>query len=201
MWVSNVLVMLAKIILGVNGRWKNPLDNNNKQKIYFANHSSHIDTIAILTALPNQARKQTSPIAAADYWGKNKFTRFISLKGLNAVLIDRKNASGNVLAPVEKALQEKRSIIIFPEGTRREQALPGEFKSGLYHLAQKYPDVELIPIYLNNVYRCMPKGTFFPLPLICTVRIGSPLEKVSNETKYEFLKRARQSIIGLAHEQ
>lgn len=198
MITSRVLVGLAKLLLGVSGRWIDPKITF-KQRIYFANHTSHADTIAILAALPPEMRKNTRPVAALDYWGKNKFLSFFCRNGLNAILINRK-ASGHldVLQPLHDALNLGESLIIFPEGTRSNQALPSEFKSGIYHLAQKHKNVELVPVYLENIYRCMPKGTKFPLPLICTVRFGEALPKVETETKEEFLKRAHSAVIGLS---
>jgi 1-acyl-sn-glycerol-3-phosphate acyltransferase len=133
-------------------------------------------------------------------WGSSALKRYIALNGLNAVLIDRKRADPDAdpLAPLYDALERGQSLIIFPEGTRQAQRLPGPFKSGLYHLAEHFPDVELIPVYLDNLHRSLPKGTFFPVPLICTVRFGAPLQRIGGEEKSAFLERARSAVIGLA---
>lgn len=198
MITSKILVFISKILLGINSRESVPLDRK-KQKIYFANHSSHVDTIAIVAALPAKYRKITKPVAAADYWGRTPLLKYISTKGLNCVLIDRKSKGGiDVLNPIYEALDQGFSIIIFPEGTRGDNALPNEFKSGLYHLSEKYPEIDLVPVYLDNVYRCMPKGKFIPLPLLCSVRFGSPLERIHSEDKKDFLLRAQNSVIGLS---
>lgn len=198
MITSKILVFISKILLGINSREAVPLDRN-KQKIYFANHSSHVDTIAIVAALPSKYRKITKPVAAADYWGKTPLLKYISTKGLNCVLINRHSKSGiDVLQPIYETLNNGYSIIIFPEGTRGDSALPSDFKSGLYHLAQKYPHIDLVPVYLDNVYRCMPKGKIIPLPLICSVRFGAPLERIDSEDKKDFLSRAQNSVIGLS---
>jgi 1-acyl-sn-glycerol-3-phosphate acyltransferase len=90
------------------------------------------------------------------------------------------------------------SIIIFPEGTRSSQALPGEFKSGLYRLSETFPDVDLVPIYLENLHRSMPKGKHVPLPIICTIRIGNPMQRIAGEEKQVFLERARDAIVRLS---
>ena len=95
-------------------------------------------------------------------------------------------------------LEAGQSIIIFSEGTRGPERLPSPFKSGLYRLAQRFPDVELIPVYLDNLHRSMPKGTFLPVPLICTVRFGAPLPRIAGEDKSAFLERARNAVIELA---
>ena len=102
------------------------------------------------------------------------------------------------LLPLIEALERGDSLILFPEGTRTMQPLTGPFKGGLFHLATRFPDVELVPVYLENLHRCMPKGTVFPLPLICTVRFGAPLPRIANETKAEFLERARAAVVELA---
>jgi 1-acyl-sn-glycerol-3-phosphate acyltransferase len=120
--------------------------------------------------------------------------------GLNAVLIDRvrSDPGADPLEPLCNALEAGDSLILFPEGTRRAQPLPGPFRAGLYHLANRFPDVELIPVYLENLHRSLPKGTFFPVPLICTVRFGTPLARVEGETREAFLARARDAVIAQA---
>ncbi len=199
MWLSYILIGSVRALLGATPYWVGP-PNKDRQQIYFANHTSHIDTVALWSALPPDLRAKTRTAAAADYWGTSPLKRAIAVKGLNAILIDRKRTDpqADPLRPLYDALDAGQSIIIFPEGTRQPQPLPGPFKSGLYHMAQRYPDVELIPVYLENLYRSMPKGTFFPVPLICAVRFGAPLERIAGEDKSAFLERARDAVIGLA---
>lgn len=199
MWISALLIGTVRLLVGATPRWIGSAPTN-AQRIYFANHSSHIDTIALWSALPLELRARTRPVAAADYWGTGRLKRYIVLRGLNAVLIDRSRTDPNAdpLAPLYKALDQGDSLIIFPEGTRQHQALPGPFKSGLFHLAQHSPRVELIPVYLENLHRSMPKGTFMPVPITCTVRFGAPLQLIANEDKQSFLDRARNAVIGAA---
>jgi 1-acyl-sn-glycerol-3-phosphate acyltransferase len=199
MWLSYVLIGSVRALLGATPRWVGSTPEA-RQRIYFANHTSHIDTVALWSALPPDLRARTHPAAAADYWGTSPLRRAIALDGLNAVLIDRKRADpeADPLRPLYETLERGDSIIIFPEGTRMAQPLPGPFKSGLYHLAQRFPAVELIPVYLENLHRSMPKGTFFPVPLICTVRFGAPLPRFEGDDKPAFLERARNAVIGLA---
>ena len=114
------------------------------------------------------------------------------------MLIERKPAAGeNVLQPILDVVSAGHSIIIFPEGTRSCQALPGPFKSGLHWLAEAYPEVNLVPVYLENIHRSMPKGKHVPLPILCTIRIGNPIARIDGESKPEFLERARNSIVRL----
>jgi 1-acyl-sn-glycerol-3-phosphate acyltransferase len=198
MWISNALISVLRFVIGANARWESPPDLS-RQRIYFANHTSHMDTLAIVAALPREARINVKPVAAADYWGKNRFLSYISQKGLNAVLIDRHPAPGqNVLEPIFDVVRAGHSIIIFPEGTRSNQALPGEFKSGLYRLSESFPEVDLVPVYLENLHRSMPKGKHVPLPILCTIRIGNPLPRMVGEDKPAFLERAREAIVRLA---
>lgn len=198
MWISTLLISILRLLLGASARFESTPDLSG-QRIYFANHTSHIDTLAIMAALPKEARLNTKPLAAADYWGKNSFLRYIATRGLNSVLIDRQPKDGeDPLEPVLQAMAQGCSVIIFPEGTRRFQALPGEFKSGLYRLHKAFPQARLVPIYLDNLYRSMPKGKHVPLPIICTIRIGDPLAVVENEEKGDFLNRAREAVVRLA---
>ena len=197
--VSAMLVGLMKALVGAYPRWQGSQPAAH-QRIYFANHTSHIDTLAIWSALPPELRAQTRPVAAKDYWGAGGLRRYIALKGLNVVLIERtkEGRHGDPLAPLVEALQQGQSLIIFPEGTRGTEALPGPFKGGIYRLAESFPNVELIPVYLENLNRAMPKGTFLPIPLICTIRFGAPLSLTQGETKESFLERARGAVVALA---
>ena len=117
---------------------------------------------------------------------------------LNAVLIDRETRSKNPLEPLDAALSAGDSLIIFPEGTRGIQKLPSAFKGGLYNLAKAHPDVELVPVFLDNLRRALPKGSFFPVPISCVARFGCPLQLREGEPKAEFLNRARAAVEALA---
>jgi 1-acyl-sn-glycerol-3-phosphate acyltransferase len=195
---SEILVCAVKLLVGAHPRWIGCTPDR-AQRLYFANHSSHIDTLAIWAALPPALRENTRPVAARDYWGAG-FRRYMATKALRAVLIDRKRDDPSIdpLAPLVEALARGDSLIIFPEGTRGKEAIPAAFKSGLYHLAAQFPRVQLIPVYLENLVRSMPKGAVVPIPLTCTVRFGSPLTLAENESKERFLTRAREEVIKLA---
>ena len=199
MWVSTVLIVAARALLGASARWQGATPTM-AQRLYFANHTSHADTVVLWSALPAPLRAHTRPVAAADYWGASAVRRFIALKGLNVVLIHRGPRDPDVdpLSPLYDALDAGQSLMIFPEGTRGTAALPGPFKSGLFHLAERYPDIELIPVYLENLHRSLPKGTLFPVPLKCVVRFGAPLARVAGEDKQTFLDRARAAVVELS---
>ena len=199
MWLSKLLIGLVRILVGASPRWIGSIPSQ-AQRIYFANHSSHIDTVALWSALPPDLRARTRPVAAADYWNRGAIRRYVALKGLNVVFIERTRTdpSADPLQPLVEVLERGDSLIIFPEGTRHMQALPGPFKAGLFHLAARFSEVELVPVYLENLHRCMPKGTFFPVPLICTIRFGAALRRIANESKEAFLERARKAVVALA---
>jgi 1-acyl-sn-glycerol-3-phosphate acyltransferase len=199
MWLSYPLTFILRSLVGAQPRWIGSRPSP-ALRIYYANHTSHMDTLALWCALPGDLRAKTRPVAASDYWSGPGLKSYIATRGFNALFIERNadKRERDPLAPLVEALQRGESLIIFPEGTRRAQALPSPFKSGLFHLAAKVPTAELIPVYLDNLYRSMPKGTLLPVPLTCSVRFGAPLERRADESKDVFLQRARQAVVDLA---
>ena len=195
---SFLLTGTVKLLVGAFPRWLG-CGPERTQRIYFANHTSHIDTIAIWASLPIHLRNCTHPVAAKDYWGSG-FRRYIATKALRAVLIDRSRAdpNANPLTPLVEILQQGESLILFPEGTRGANAVPGPFKGGLYRLASQFPNVQLVPVYLENLHRSLPKGAVLPIPMTCTVRFGAPMALAAEEAKDVFLERARAEVIKLA---
>jgi 1-acyl-sn-glycerol-3-phosphate acyltransferase len=193
------LVWLVRVLVGAYPRWIGSVPSAN-QRVYFANHSSHMDTLVLWAALPEALRANTRPVAARDYWGTGGIRQQIAQKELNVVMVDRArdNPEADPLEPLQEALENGFSLIIFPEGTRHPQALPSPFKSGLYRLAKTFPQVELIPVYLENLHRSMPKGALLPVPIISTVSFGAPIALAADEDRDHFLDRARNAVIALA---
>lgn len=198
-------VLLIKLITGANVRWREesrPTDPT-KLRIYFANHGSHLDFATLWAALPAQIRLKTRPVAARDYWGKSAFTRAIAVGLFNALLISRSSITrkDNPIEQMARAMNEEGySLIIFPEGTRSLDGELGEFKPGIYHLAQKVPHAELIPVYLENLNRILPKGSLLPIPLLSRVVFGKPIQIKDGELKADFLQRCRNAVTELANE-
>lgn len=194
-----LLILLLRGAMGARPRWIGcqPLPH---VRIYFANHGSHLDAPVLWAALPAHLRRVTRPVAAKDYWGKPGLRRWFADAALRALLIDRERGDPDAdpLAPLSQALAHGESLILFPEGTRGTQRLPAAFKSGLYRLAVHHPEVELIPVYLENLYRSMPKGAHVPVPLTCTVRFGAPLLHEPGQAKAAFLERARNAVVALS---
>jgi 1-acyl-sn-glycerol-3-phosphate acyltransferase len=191
------LLGLVRLLVGAYGDWQG-IAPERRQRIYYANHTSHFDTLVIVAALPRELRAETHPVAALDYWGASRLRRFIAVECLNAVLIDRSgHASTDPLQPAAEVLGRGHSLIIFPEGTRGVGTI-APFRSGLYNLARRFPEAELVPVYLDNPSRVMPKGSFLIVPLICTARFGSPVTVGPEEGRAQFLARARAALAALA---
>lgn len=198
MMLGTFLSSLTKIMIGAYPYWRYSKPST-AQRVYFANHSSHLDTMTIWSSLDSDLRRVTRPVAAKDYWGKGGIRGLIARDALNVVLIERSgHGEDDPLAPLYEALDQGDSLIIFPEGTRRYEAEPAAFKSGLYHLSRKYPHIEYIPVYLDNTRRSLPKGALLPLPVSCMATFGAPLEIDLTESKEHFLARARQAVIDLS---
>jgi 1-acyl-sn-glycerol-3-phosphate acyltransferase len=194
---ARLVTGFAWLVTGVRARWLGcgpaPV-----QRIYYANHSSHGDFVLLWSALPAALRARTRPVAGADYWLKGRLRRWLIDDVFRGVLVERGGErTTDPIATMLAALDAGDSLILFPEGTRNlgEQMLP--FKSGLYHLARQRPAVELVPVWLENLGRVMPKGYVIPVPLLCSVSFGSPIRLEVAEGKDAFLQRARQCIADL----
>ncbi|QDU56444.1 lysophospholipid acyltransferase family protein [Aeoliella mucimassa] len=197
MITETILTTTARLLSGASVRWVDSQPDT-CQRVYFANHTSHLDVILVWSALPHDVRKLTRPAAAKDYWGKGRIRPYIA-KVYNAMLIDRKEIKVHQ-SPVDIMIREigrTYSVIIFPEGGRSSGETVGSFKSGLYYLAKKRPDLELIPVYIDNMNRILPRGEFLPVPLLSSVTFGPPMWLEAGETKVEFLARAREAVMNL----
>ena len=191
-----LLASIARLITGAQGHWKGCAPKA-EQRIYFANHQSHLDWVLIWAALPQELRATTRPIAARDYWTSSRFKHWITREVFNAVYVARQRTDDqDPLEPLVEALSNGDSLVIFPEGTRSNKGDPQPFKSGLYHLAEQFPGVPLVPAWIDNVQRVMPKGEVVPVPVLCTVTFGEPLHLHPGEDKRAFLERARAAVIA-----
>jgi 1-acyl-sn-glycerol-3-phosphate acyltransferase len=246
------LLAVIRLLTGAQARWWG-CPPKAEQRIYFANHQSHLDLVMIWAALPEELRSITRPIAARDYWANTPFKRWITTEVFNAVYVERQGSAAtpppaaapaepaeridpsldpvgeaaqlplvlsepasepvvppqpaaevapegpDPLAPLIEALKSGDSIIIFPEGTRGHTGEPQKFKSGLYTLATLFPDVVLVPAWIENIQRVMPKGEVVPVPILCSVTFGAPIRVEESEERRPFLDRAREAVIALRH--
>ncbi len=197
---TNTIILFTRLVTAAQVRWlgcgPEPI-----QRIYYANHASHGDFVLIWSVLPAALRHKTRPVAGADYWLQTPVHRCIAQKVFRAVLIDRQQPSrgSDPLAPMVDAIDGGQSLILFPEGSRNTTDAPLlAFKGGIYHLARKRPDVELVPVWLANLNRVLPKGEILPVPILCTVTFGPPLKLAAGEKKADFLVRVRNALLNLA---
>jgi 1-acyl-sn-glycerol-3-phosphate acyltransferase len=169
------------------------------QRIYFANHTSHLDALVLWSSLPQRVRNITRPVAAKDYWEKGWLRRYLSTHVFDALLIDRNNIKvhSNPVNMLLEAIGDRCSLIVFPEGGRNTGEQIGEFKSGLYYLCKKRPDLEAVPVHIDNMNRILPRGEFLPVPLLTCITFGAPMWLEEHENKHQFLNRARDAVIAL----
>ncbi len=196
---AGLLAISAKLISGAQARWYNCRPEF-RQRIYFANHSSHLDMLVLWAALPWEVRSVSRPVAAKEYWSRSKPRQYIAGEIFRAVMIDRPEnaiAAPGTLAPLLRALEEGSSLILFPEGRRGNGEAIAPFKAGLYHLCSARPDLEAVPVCLENLNRVLPKGAVIPMPLMSRVTFGPPLLVDPTESKDSFLSRARAALCEL----
>lgn len=197
--MGEAISLFARFITAPRAIWQG-IAPERGLRVYYANHSSNGDFVLIWTVLPAPLRRQTRPVAALDYWLTSPLRAFIGRDVFNAVLIDRR-PEARTADPVEQmvaALDQGASLILFPEGKRNvsdERLLP--FKSGLFHLARSRPSVDLVPVWIANLNKVMPKGEIIPVPLICTLTFGAPIRIGEGETKDAFLARASDALLAL----
>jgi 1-acyl-sn-glycerol-3-phosphate acyltransferase len=199
---ASAIVGFARLMTGVRAIWRGGAPSA-VPSVYFANHTSHGDFVLLWTALPPALRRHTRPVAAADYWQCSGLRRFIGCRVFRALLIDRERRSpGEPLAdPVQTmaaSLRGGESLILFPEGTRNtgdDALLP--LKSGLFHLARACPEARLVPVWIENLKRVLPKGCVVPVPLACSVEFGMPLALLPGEGRADFLARARAALLAM----
>lgn len=200
--IAWVFRAVAYVLAGRTVRFMSPLPVG-PQRIYYANHSSHIDFLIVWSALPHPLRRRTRPVAGRDYWTRSSLKQYLSEEVFGAVLIERPSAeagasrNGAGLQPVFDALDEGDSLIFFPEGTRNLGDGVAAFKSGLYHLARAHPAIELVPVRIGGAKKVLAKGQNVPIPRNSWAVFGTPLRLDDDEPKDAFLSRAREAILEL----
>jgi 1-acyl-sn-glycerol-3-phosphate acyltransferase len=188
-----------RLLTGARALWPGGLPTA-ARRVYYGNHASHGDFVLIWSALPDAHRHLARPVAAADYWNGDPLRRYLIRAVFNGVLIarDKADRTEDPIDTLTRAVDAGSSLILFPEGTRN----PGDgllpFKSGIYHLACRRPELEFVPVWLDNLARVMPKGAWLPLPLLCTATFGPALRLHEGEEKQAFLDRARNALLALA---
>jgi len=172
---KGIVPFILKPLTGVKYKHAEVLSEA-KQFIIIANHNSHIDTLALMSAMPKYKIVEVKPVAAGDYFGTTKWKSFITVLFTNALLIPRccslKNRSKDPFRIMMKALKRGQSLIVYPEGSRGKANEMQEFKNGIGHILLKYPHIAYIPTYIENTGKVLPKDAIIPLPFNCSVIFG-----------------------------
>lgn len=196
--IARLLASATRLALGV--RLRHDLPPPKGRRVYVANHSSHLDFVLIWAALPDGQRRRTRPVAAADYWKKGRLRIWLADSLFRAVLITRGKVErdSDPVGEMAAQLQPGEALIVFPEGTRSHDGSVGTFKPGIYRLAKAVPDLEIVPVALDNLTRILPKGAWLPVPLLGGVHFGEPVRgPLPDERRPEFLERLRRAVVEL----
>ena len=166
--------------------------------IVVSNHNSHVDTAVLMAAFPTARIDRVRPLAAADYFLRNRLLSWFTTRIVGILPLDRRHSSDvDPLFEASQALEVGSTLVLFPEGTRGEAGVFGELKSGVARLARRHPEVPIIPVWLHGCDRAMPKGTRLPRPVPCSVTIGRPLFIRPGESTAEFRVRLRSAMVAL----
>jgi 1-acyl-sn-glycerol-3-phosphate acyltransferase len=200
--LGSVIAAAARLIGGVHVTWAAGLPPA-RQTVFFANHTSHLDFVILWSSLPRELRARTRPVAAEDYWGRG-LRRFVAVNIFNALLVPRHGGhairEAGARATIDRivaGMGDGYSLIIFPEGTRGDGEAVGPFKSGLYHLCLRKPELQLVPAYMENLNRILPKGEFLPVPFNGRIVFGVPMLFDPSDSKPIFLGRMRDAVCAL----
>lgn len=167
--------------------------------LLIANHNSHLDAPVLLSLFPLRRLPRVHPVAAADYFGETWIKRTISMVLMNALPIQRNPGAGqDPLANVIRALQEGRSIILFPEGTRGEAGVVAPFRAGVGRIVRAIPGLPVVPVFLQGPERIWPRGELVPVPQGVDVHVGKPRTYDSELDAREIAEKVRQDVLALA---
>lgn len=201
--VSHVLIFISRIFTRwrVYGELPQPVT---QPRIYYSNHSSHLDGLMLWSSFPARQRALVHPVAARDYWGRTLLRRYLASRIFEAVLIERHAHQAatasrlQALQMMETILNDGKSLILFPEGTRGDGRHLSRFKSSIWYLAQHCPQAALIPVWLENLHHVLPKGARKIVPAPCSATFGTSVPgPYPGESKEQFLQRLQQALLAL----
>lgn len=145
----------------------------NRSLVMVSNHSSHLDTLCLLAALPLRKLHRAFPAAASDYFFQSVPRIWIAAVVVNALPFARQAQVRQSLSVCAQLLANPGNIlIIFPEGTRTKTGRIQEFKSGVGALVAGR-DVAVVPCHVDGAFAAWPKGCRLPRPKKVRLLIGS----------------------------
>lgn len=170
-----IVRFVVMVIIGLNVRHREKLPTKGPA-ILIANHNSHLDTLVLISLFPVKFLSILRPVAAADYFLKNKWMAWFALNIMGIVPIVRQGGkTRDPLQPCYDALKNNEILIIFPEGTRGKPEQMTEFKRGIAHLAEHYPEVPIVPVFMHGLGKALPKGEALLVPFFCDIFVGDPV--------------------------
>ena len=189
------------VIIGLRYHWSktpHPLG----PVIYVANHNSHLDGMSLMTIVPSHRIHLTHSVAAQDFFGNSGFRRWSMKNLVNAVLISRSKSDADVdpVQLLDAMIRQGHSLILFPEGTRGVPGVMADFKRGVGHLASRHPEVPVIPVYLDGLYRNLPKGRSIIVPLGGTLVMGDPMYFPEGTSVDDITEQTQAAIHRMADE-
>lgn len=196
---ANIIPFLIRSLTGVKLTVSGDGHPPERPRVYYGNHSSHLDFLLVWAALPKHLREQSRPVGAADYWNANPLRRRLAQETFRALLVERGCLcrDQSPLQRMEEALDGGDSLIIFPEGSRDSGDQLQGFKSGIYHLAKRRPETEFVPVWLEGAFRILPKGEILPIPLLASVTFGAAHTLTCGASKVSFLETCREALLSL----
>jgi 1-acyl-sn-glycerol-3-phosphate acyltransferase len=197
-WVFFALLdrPLLAIVLGLNVRGREQLPMTGPG-IMVANHNSHLDAMVMMSLLPHRLLHRVRPVAAQDYFLRGRLLAWFSTRIVGILPIARKGSGGDrdPLAGCYEALERGQILVLFPEGTRGEPEVMAPFRGGVAKLAQRFPDVPIIPIHMRGLGKALPRGEALLVPFMLEVHIDPALR--GREVYGDFLGVLRQRIEDL----